>query len=104
MVGMLLTGVFATNAVNPAIPVGDNGLFFLETKLFISHVIALVGVSVFSFGGSWLLLKLTDMISPLRVDEKDESAGLDASQHGEGYLSWIKKDKQEELVMDRIGD
>lgn len=104
MVGMLLTGVFATKAVNTAIPVGDNGLFFGETKLFFSHLIALIGASVFSFGGSWLLLKLTDMISPLRVDEADESAGLDVSQHGEGYLSWIKKEKQEEIVMDRIGD
>jgi Amt family ammonium transporter len=99
MVGMLLTGVFATNAVNPAIPVGDNGLFFLETKLFVSHLIALVGVSVFSFGGSWLLLKLTDLISPLRVEEKEELVGLDVSQHGEEYLSWINKDKREDLVV-----
>lgn len=98
MVGMLLTGVFATSAVNPAIPDGYNGLFFLDTKLFFAHLIALVGVSLFSFGGSYLLLKLTDYISPLRVDEKEESVGLDESQHGEGYLSWIKKEKQEKFI------
>jgi Amt family ammonium transporter len=104
MVGMVLTGVFATRAVNPLIPEGDNGLFFGEYKLFFNHLIALVGASIFSFGGSWLLLKLTDLISPLRVDSEDESKGLDVSQHGEGYLSWIRKSKQESIVSDRIGD
>ncbi len=89
MVGMILTGVFATNAVNGAIPEGDNGLFFGETKLFLSHTIALVVSSVFAFGGSMILLWLTNLISPLRVEEIEEKAGLDNSQHGEGYLSWV---------------
>jgi len=89
MVGMILTGVFATNAVNSAIPEGDNGLFFGETKLFLSHTIALVVSSVFAFGGSMILLWLTNLISPLRVEEIEEKAGLDNSQHGEGYLSWV---------------
>ncbi len=93
IVGMILTGVFATNAVNPNIPVGDNGLFFGETKLFTTHMLALVGVSVFSFVGSYLLLKLTDIISPLRVKEEEEKIGLDISQHGESYLSWVKNDE-----------
>jgi ammonium transporter, Amt family len=91
MVGMLLTGVFATNAVNPIIPQGDNGLFFGEFKLFAYHLIALVGASVFAFVGSMLLLRLTNWISPLRVNEEDEKIGLDNSQHGEGYLSWVNE-------------
>jgi Amt family ammonium transporter len=53
--------------------------------LFINHMIALVGVSVFAFGGSLLLLKITDLILPLRVSEEDEKVGLDVSQHDE-YL------------------
>ena len=89
MVGMILTGVFATNAVNAGIPEGDNGLFFGETKLFLSHMIALVASSVFAFGGSMILLWLTNLISPLRVEEIEEKVGLDNSQHGEGYLSWV---------------
>jgi len=92
MVGMILTGVFATSAVNPIIPDGDNGLFFGETRLFLHHLAALIGVSVFAFGGSYLLLMFTNWISPLRVNEDDEKAGLDSSQHGEGYLSWVKND------------
>ncbi len=81
MVGMLLTGVFAHHNVNPI--VADNGLYFGEAKLFITQAIALVGTSVFAFFGSLLLLKITDMISPLRVSVEDEAVGLDISQHGE---------------------
>lgn len=82
MVGMLLTGVFAHTSINPGIENG-NGLFFGETKLFFAHLIALVGCSIFAFFGSYLLLKITNMITPLRVDEEDEALGLDISQHGE---------------------
>ena len=39
--------------------------------------------SVFTFGGSLLLYKLTDKIIPLRVSEKSEYIGLDISQHDE---------------------
>ncbi|HVW98048.1 MAG TPA: ammonium transporter [Mucilaginibacter sp.] len=82
MVGMLLTGVFASQKVNPGNTTGD-GLFFGHTHLFLVQLIALVGVSVFAFFGSLLLLKITDMISPLRVSAQDEEIGLDISQHGE---------------------
>lgn len=82
MVGMLLTGVFAHKNVNPGIANG-NGLFFGETHLFLIQLLALVGTSVFAFFGSLLLLKITDMISPLRVSVEEEIAGLDISQHGE---------------------
>ena len=82
MVGMVLTGVFAHQNVNPANTTG-NGLFFGETHLFFVQCIALVAASVFSFFGSLLLLKITDMISPLRVSKEEELVGLDISQHGE---------------------
>lgn len=80
MVGMLLTGVFATKSVNSA---GADGLIYGDTALFVKHLIALVAVSAFAFFGSLLLLKVTDMISKLRVSEADEIAGLDMSQHDE---------------------
>ena len=82
MVGMLLTGVFAHQNVNPANTTG-NGLFFGETHLFFVQCIALVAASIFSFFGSLLLLMITDMISPLRVSKEEELVGLDISQHGE---------------------
>jgi len=80
MVGMLLTGVFATKSVNSA---GANGLFYGETELFLKHLLALVVVSAFAFFGSLLLLKITDLISPLRVSPEEEVMGLDISQHDE---------------------
>jgi Amt family ammonium transporter len=81
MVGMLLTGVFATSAINEAVT--DQGLAFGETTLFFNHCIAMIAVFVFAFGGSFVLLKITDLILPLRVSEKDEEVGLDVSQHDE---------------------
>jgi Amt family ammonium transporter len=79
--GMILTGVFAHKSVNSAVV--NNGLLFGETKLFITHLIAVVGVSVFAFCGTFILLKITDWISPLRVSAEEEKDGLDWSQHGE---------------------
>ena len=81
MVGMLLTGVFASSRVNPAI--AENGLFYGESHLFVVHFLAMVGVAIFVFAGTWVLLKLTDLISPLRVSEEEERTGLDWSQHDE---------------------
>ncbi|MCD8741300.1 ammonium transporter [Mucilaginibacter roseus] len=82
MVGMLLTGVFAHANVNSANTTG-NGLFYGDTKLFVTHLIALVGVSAFAFIGSFILLKVTDLISKLRVTPEEEAIGLDVSQHDE---------------------
>ncbi|GAA4929743.1 ammonium transporter [Mucilaginibacter defluvii] len=82
MVGMLLTGVFAHTNVNSANTTG-NGLFYGDTKLFVTHLIALVGVSAFAFVGSFILLKVTDLISKLRVTPEEEAIGLDVSQHDE---------------------
>jgi Amt family ammonium transporter len=73
MVGMLLTGVFAK----------DVGLTSGHAMTFLVHCGALVFVAAFSFGGSYLLYTLTDLIIPLRVTSEQEEAGLDLSQHGE---------------------
>jgi Amt family ammonium transporter len=37
----------------------------------------------FAFFGSYLLLKLVNVFSPLRVSEEAEDAGLDLAEHGE---------------------
>lgn len=81
MVGMLLTGVFANSRINAV--VSSNGLAYGETKLFTIHLVAMIAVSIFVFAGTFVLLKITDMITPLRVTEAEEIAGLDISQHDE---------------------
>ncbi|MBE9584926.1 ammonium transporter [Mucilaginibacter sp. JRF] len=82
MVGMLMTGIFAHVNVNGGNTTG-NGLFYGETSLFTKHLIALIGVSIFAFVGSLILLKVTDLISKLRVTPEEEAIGLDVSQHDE---------------------
>jgi ammonium transporter, Amt family len=84
MVGMLLTGVFASNSVNAI--VGDNqGLIFGDATLFLTQLKALVIVSAFAFTASYVLFFIVNKITPLRVSEDKEELGLDISQHGE-YL------------------
>ena len=83
MTGTVLTGVFASKAINPAVV--DQGLIFGETTLFINQMIALVVVSVFAFSMSYFLFFIVNKITPLRVSEEKEELGLDISQHGE-YL------------------
>jgi Amt family ammonium transporter len=81
MTGMILTGVFASKAINPAVV--DQGLLFGETKLFLNQMTALIWVSVFAFTASYALFYITNKISRLRVSEEKEALGLDITQHGE---------------------
>ena len=82
MVGMLLTGVFASKSVNAI--VGDNqGLIYGDATLFLIQLKALVLVSVFAFAVSYALFYIVNKITPLRVSEDKEELGLDISQHGE---------------------
>jgi Amt family ammonium transporter len=82
MVGMLLTGVFASRAINPI--VGDyQGLIFGDATLFLIQLKALVIVSIFAFSVSYFLFFIVNKITPLRVTEEKEELGLDISQHGE---------------------
>ncbi|AYD48875.1 MAG TPA: ammonium transporter [Arachidicoccus soli] len=84
IVGMILTGVFATKTVNAA---GANGLFYGNAHFFFTELKAVVIVALYSFGMSFLIFKFINFISPLRVSKEEEEIGLDASQHDEGYLS-----------------
>ncbi len=82
MVGMLLTGVFATKSVNSA---GAEGLFYGNWAFFLVQVKALLIVVVYSFTVSLLIFKFINFILPLRVSTEEEELGLDASQHDEKY-------------------
>jgi ammonium transporter, Amt family len=77
--GMILTAVFATENVGSA----GKGIVAGEWNLFLQHIIALAIVAPFAFFGSYLMFKITAMITPLRVDEEEEEEGLDISQHDE---------------------
>lgn len=83
MVGMLLTGVFATKAVNAA---GNDGLFYGNFSFFLTQLKAMVIAATYSFTVSFLIFKFINFILPLRVSSEEEELGLDATQHNEKYL------------------
>jgi len=83
MVGMLLTGVFATKTVNPA---GNDGWFYGNPSFFFTQLKGLVIVVSYSFTVSFVIFKIMNFIVPIRVSEEEEEIGLDASQHDEEYV------------------
>ncbi|MEX6686603.1 ammonium transporter [Danxiaibacter flavus] len=83
MVGMLMTGIFATKTVNSA---GADGLFYGNAAFFLTQLKALAIVVAYSFTVSFAIFKFINFILPLRVSEADEEVGLDESQHNEKYL------------------
>ena len=86
-VGMVMTGLLAHTAVNAANTTG-NGLLFGEFNLFKVHMIALVLALAFIIAGSFLILKITDLISPMTVSSEEKLIGSDFSQHGENLHSY----------------
>ena len=74
---MILTAIFAK----------EGGLATTGSwTLLLHHLGALAFISVFTFGGSYLLYKLTNVLIPIRVNAMHEADGLDLSQHGETVL------------------
>ena len=81
IIGAIAVGLFATTAMNNVN--GVNGLFSGNPAQLGVQAIAVVVVALFSFAGSYVLLKIVNKFSPLRVSPEEEDAGLDLSQHGE---------------------
>jgi len=80
MWGTIATGLFASTLINPS---GPNGLFYGNPAQLGIQAVAVVIVAVFAFVGSYVILRLINLVMPLRVSPQDEDAGLDLSQHGE---------------------
>lgn len=78
--GAILTAVFASTDVNPAI---TNGLMSGETKLFFANIIGSMAVIAYTMIMTYIVFKLVGLIMPVRVSEAEEKSGLDATQHGE---------------------
>jgi Amt family ammonium transporter len=76
--GSIATGLFAATAVD-----GASGLIYGNAGQLVSQLIAVAVVVLFAFFGSYLLLKVINIFSPLRVSPEEEDTGLDISQHGE---------------------
>jgi Amt family ammonium transporter len=78
--GALLTGVFASKAVNPA---GFDGLLYGNPGQLVTQAVAVLAVAAYAAGVTFVLLKIIDATIGIRVSEAEEHAGLDESEHGE---------------------
>ena len=81
MWGTLATGLFATVAVNSA---GVNGLFYGNPHQALVELFGIGVVASFAFVGSYVLLRVINVFSPLRAGPAEEAAGLDMAEFGEG--------------------
>jgi Amt family ammonium transporter len=79
-IGIVMLGVFATKAYNPA---GADGLLAGNASFFVKQCVAVVGSSVWAFAFTLAMLWLIDRVTPVRVEQAHEEAGLDAALHGE---------------------
>ena len=84
MVGMLMTGIFATKTVNSA---GNDGLLYGNPAFFFIQLKAMLIVVAYSFTVSFAIFKFINFILPLRVSSQEEELGLDTTQHNEEYAA-----------------
>jgi Amt family ammonium transporter len=90
-IGALLTGVFASQAVNAiykdsrgnVLPVG---LIDGNAHQLLNQIVGIGIAWVLAIVGTLIILKVVDVVVGLRVPAEQEIQGLDLSQHGEeGY-------------------
>jgi len=90
--GALLTGIFATSAINDGLKdaaghVMPLGMVDGNGMQVVNQLIA-VGISwVLAIVGSLIILKICDLLVGVRISKEQEIEGLDLSMHGEeGYI------------------
>jgi len=82
--GIVLLGVFATTAFNPA---GTDGLIAGNGTFFFKQLVAVAVSSTWAFGFTYAMLWLIDRVTPVKVGQGAEESGLDTALHGEtAYL------------------
>jgi ammonium transporter, Amt family len=79
--GAILTGVFAVAAVG-----GVSGLVEGNASQVLKQLVAVGATWIYSGLATFAILKVVDYFVGLRVEESEEEAGLDTSQHGE--VAW----------------
>lgn len=89
--GALLTGVFASSAINPIFKDANgntlpSGLIEGNAHQLLNQLVGVAIAWALAIVGTLIILKLVDLMIGLRVPEEHEIQGLDLTQHGEeGY-------------------
>lgn len=78
--GALATGIFASRAVNPA---GADGLLAGNPGQLAIQLVSVVVAVALAGTGTFVILKLVGLVTPLRVARDAELTGLDTSLHGQ---------------------
>jgi Amt family ammonium transporter len=80
IIGALLTGVFATKAVNPA---GGDGLLAGNPSLVFVQALAVLTTMAVAAPLTAIILSRVALVARVRVALQDELTGVDVSEHGE---------------------
>ena len=91
--GALLTGVFASSAINPIFKDAQgnavaSGVIEGNPHQLLNQLVGVVIAWVLAIVGTLAILKVVDVTIGLRVSEEEEVQGLDLSQHGEEGYYW----------------
>jgi len=76
--GSILVGVFAVSSVNKV-----SGLIQGNVHQFLVQTFGVTFTTIYSFGVTYLILKVINTFGSVRVSAKEEKEGLDAILHGE---------------------
>jgi Amt family ammonium transporter len=87
--GAILTGIFASSAINPILGAGKaTGFIEGNHGQVLNQLIGVAIAWTLSIVGTLIILFVVDKLMGLRVSEEDEREGLDISQHGEEGYDW----------------
>ena len=81
-IGIIMLGLFATNAVNPNV-INQGWLIGGSPTFFITQLVSMLLVCTYCFGFTYLMLVIINFITPVKVTVEEEEAGLDSALHGE---------------------
>jgi Amt family ammonium transporter len=92
-IGALLTGIFASSAINPIFKDANgntlpSGLIEGNGHQLVNQIVGIAIAWVLAIVGTLILLTIVDKVIGLRVSEDEETQGLDLSQHGEEGYYW----------------
>ena len=76
----MATGLFATKMINSG---GGNGLFYGNPHQLLVQFYAVGTTLIYSGIGTLVICKVVDVIFGIRVNEEEETIGLDLTQHNE---------------------
>jgi ammonium transporter, Amt family len=80
IIGSMAIGIFASLAINPN---GANGLLYGNAHQLLVQGIGVGVAGALGFGGTYIILKVIDVLIGIRVSPKVEESGLDIEEHAE---------------------